>query len=128
MTKLLKFIFFTVFVMCALGVSSQTRDGEERLNILHVGHHGTHSEYYPPADMPEVYLDSDEMEIIIVADGFASYYNVLIIRNSTNQTMVSTQVSGYGDSIDISSLPADNYLIVITSEYNNVFQGNFTII
>ena len=78
--------------------------------------------------MPEVYLDSDEMEIIIVADGFSSYYDVLIIRNSTNQTMVSTQISGYGDSIDISSLPSDNYIIVITSEFNNVFQGQFSII
>ena len=87
-----------------------------------------HSEYYEPADMPEVYYDSDGMEIIIIADGFASYYNVVIIRNSTNQTMVSTQISGYGDTIDISSFPSDNYMIVITSEYNNVFQGNFTII
>ena len=107
---------------------SQTRDGEATLNIQHVGHHGDHSQYYPPADMPEVYLDSDEMEIIIVADGFSSYYDVLIIRSSTNQTMISTQISGYGDSIDISSLPSDNYIIVITSEYNNVFQGQFSII
>lgn len=84
MTYYLRFISFTVFMMVALCGASQTRDGEAKLNIQHVGHHGNHSEYYPPADMPEVYLDSDEMEIIIVADGFSSYYNVLIIRNSTN--------------------------------------------
>lgn len=128
MTNFLRFIYSTFFVMFALGVSSQTRDGEERLNILHVGHHGNHSEYYPPADMPDaVYYDSEAEEIIIVADGFASYYSVLIIRNSTNQTMVSTQISGYGDTIDISLLPADNYIIVITSEFNNVFEGQFTV-
>lgn len=89
---------------------------------------GGHLEHYTPADMPEVFYDGDEDEIIIVADGFSSYYDVLIIRNSTNQTMVLTQVSGYGDTIDVSALPSDNYTIVITSEYNNVFEGQFTII
>ena len=88
---------------------------------------GGHFEYYPPADMPEVYYDSDEDEIIIVADGFSSYYNVLIIRDSNNQTMVSTQISGYGDTIDISAFPDGNFTIYITSEYNNVFDGQFTI-
>ena len=128
MTNFIKCVLFTAMFVFALSASSQTRDGESKLNIQHVGHHGDHSQYYPPDDMPEVYLDSDEMEIISVADGFSSYYDVLIIRNSTNQTMVSTQISGYGDSIDISSLPSDNYIIVITSEFNNVFQGNFTIL
>lgn len=88
-----------------------------------------HFEHYAPADMPEaVYYDSDDDEIIIVADGFSSYYDVLIIRNSTNQTMVSTQISGYGDTIDVSALPSDNFTIVITSEYNNVFEGQFSIL
>lgn len=94
------------------------------------GHQHDHNEIYLPADMPEaVYYDSDEMEIIIVADGlFTSYYNVLIIRNSTNQTMISTQISGYGDSIDVSLLPSDNYTLVLTTESNNVFEGQFTIL
>ena len=86
-----------------------------------------HMEHYAPADMPEVYYDSDEKEIIIVADGFSSYYTVLIIRDSNNLTMVSTQISGFGDTIDISTLPAGNFTIYITSEYNNVFDGHFTI-
>lgn len=85
-----------------------------------------HIEYYPPADMPEVYYDSDNQEIIIVADGFSSYYDVDIVSESTLMIVISTQVDGYGDSIDISSLPDDNYTIVITSEYNNVFEGQFT--
>ncbi len=89
---------------------------------------GDHIEHFTPADMPDVYYDDDNNEIIVVADGFSSYYDVLIIRNSTNQTMVSTQIDGYWDSIDISSLPSDSYIIVITSEFNNVFEGQFTII
>ena len=89
---------------------------------------GVHIEYNEPADMPEaVYYDSDEEEIIIVADGFSSYYNVVIIRNTPWQTVISTQISGYGDTIDVSSLSPGNYTIVITSEYNNVFEGHFII-
>ena len=85
-----------------------------------------HNEYYAPADMPEVYFDTDNQEIIIVADGFSAYYDVDIISQSSMIAVISTQVDGYGDSIDISSLPDDNYTIVITSVFNNVYQGQFT--
>lgn len=118
-------LFFILFALVGFTLKADL----EPVVIHNGGAAGNHSEYYPPADMPEaVYYDDDTDEIIIVADGFASYYNVLIIRNSTNQTMISTQISGYGDSIDISSFPSGTYMIVITSEYNNVFQGQFTII
>ena len=120
---------FTVlsFVMLALSVFSQTRVGEAKLNMQHVGHHGTHSEHYIPADAPDVYFDSDELEITIVADGFSSYYDVVIEDYYTGVVVISTQISGYGDSIDVSSLSAGNYTITITTSYNNVFVGQFTI-
>lgn len=123
MRKLIIFICLILLPVIALA----DRDGKEQVILHHTGN-GGHIEHYAPVDMPEVYYDSDESEIIIVADGFSSYYDVLIIRNSTNQTMVSMQIIGYGDSIDISSLPSDNYILVITSEYNNVFQGSFSIL
>ena len=123
----LKLILVTLFVMSSFGVSSQTRDGEEKLNLQYVGHHGTHSEYYPPADMPDVYFDDEELEIIIVGDGFADYYDVEIVSLGSMLTVISTQVDGYGDSIDVSSLSDGDYTIVITSEYNNVYQGYFAI-
>lgn len=78
--------------------------------------------------MPDaVYYDSDEMEIIIVADGTSLYYNVEIVSDSLNQTVILTQVDGYGDVIDVSSLPAGNYTIVITSQFLNEYEGQFTI-
>ena len=123
----LRIVFFIALAMSALGMTAQTRDGEQKLNMQHVGHHGHHSEYFPPADMPEVYYDSDEMEIIIEADGFASYYIVEIISIATSQSMVYTQIGGYGDNIDISSLAPCYYRIVITSEYDNVYEGYFTV-
>ena len=76
--------------------------------------------------MPEVYFDSDTQEIIIVADGFSSYYDVDIISLSTMMSVFSIQVDGYGDSIDVSSLPDDSYSIVITSSNNNEYVGQFT--
>ena len=91
------------------------------------GHQPNHNEYYPPADMPEVYIDLDEMEIIIEADGFADYYVVNIISQVSMQCVIYTQIDGYGDSIDISSLPDGYYRIVITSSNNNVFEGYFMI-
>ena len=76
--------------------------------------------------MPEVYYDSDNLEIIIVADGFASYYDVDIISQSTQLAVISTQIDGYGDTIDVYSLPDDDYTIYITSSNNNEYEGQFT--
>lgn len=85
-----------------------------------------HNEYYDPADKPEVYYNSGNQEIILVADGFASYYDVDIISLSTLSLVLYQRVSGYGDNIDVSSLPDDNYKIVISTSYNNVYEGYFT--
>jgi hypothetical protein len=99
---------------------------EAQINLKHQHNQGNHSEYYQPADMPEVYFDSDLQEIILYADGNADYYDVDIVSLSTTIAMISTQVDGYGDSIDVSSLPDDSYRIVITSSNNNVYEGQFT--
>ena len=104
------------------------RDGSaERIHLQHRHKDGNHIEYYPPADMPEVYIDTDEMEIILVADGFATYYVVDIVSQVTMLSVIYTQIGGYGDSIDISSLPDGYYHIIVTSSNNNVFDGYFTI-
>ena len=78
--------------------------------------------------MPEAYFDSNDMEIIIVGDGFADYYDVEIVSLGSMLTVIGTQVDGYGDTINVSSLPDDSYVIVITTEYNNVYQGQFTVV
>ena len=97
------------------------------INMHHNGSHGTHSEHYLPADMPIVYFDSDAMEIIIEADGFAGYYNVEVRLMPSSDPVILTQIDGYGDTIDISALPDAYYQIIITSSNNNVFEGTFLI-
>lgn len=80
-----------------------------------------------PADLPYVYYDDIEQSIIIDGPGSeASYYDVDIISMSTLVTLISMQVNGTYDTIDVSSLPDDNYKIVITSSNYNEFEGYFT--
>ena len=118
-----RFVFFFFFLL-PFALQLHAKDDLSAIVLGHKG--GAHSEYYPPADLPEVYFDSDNLEIIIVADGFASYYNVNIVSQSTMLAVISTQVDGYRDSIDVSSLPDDNYTIIITSSNNNEYVGKFT--
>lgn len=120
-TKLCILFLLSITFLNAVSDDAST----SKINLQH-NHGGNHGEYYPPADMPEAYYNSDLQEIIIVADGFSAYYDVDIISQSSMIAVISTQVDGYGDSIDISSLPDDNYTIIITSEFNNVYQGQFT--
>ena len=119
-------IILVCFILCPVLSFADRGEGEQIL--IRKKNNGGHIEYYIPADMPNaVYYDCNEGEIIIEADGISLYYNVEIISDYLNQTVISTQVSGYGDTIDVSSLPAGNYTIVITSEFLNEFEGQFTI-
>ena len=123
-----KIITFLAILMMFPIYSFADRNGEEQIFLHKKKAHTGHLENYPIADMPDaVYYDSDESEIIIIADGTSLYYNVEIISDSLNQTVILTQVDGYGDVIDVSSLPTGNYTIVITSQFLNEYEGQFSI-
>lgn len=79
-----------------------------------------------PTDQPAVYYDDDSQEIIVDGTGYSTYYNVEINSLSTFDLVLSIQVNGSYATIDVASLPDDNYEIVITSSLNNVFEGYFT--
>ena len=81
---------------------------------------------FVPVDMPSVYYDVVTQEIIINGNGYSAYYDVDIISESTLLTVLSANVDGDYDTIDVSSLPDDNYTIVITSSNNNEYTGQFT--
>lgn len=117
-----KVLFILFFILCPL-VSFADPD---EIVLNPVGQGNDHLEHYEPADKPEAYYNSGSQEIILVADGFASYYDVDIISLSTLSLVLYQRVSGYGDNIDVSSLPDDNYKIVISTSYNNVYEGYFT--
>ena len=112
------------FFFAAVSLLSWATD---EIVINRPGQQHDHIEYYLPADAPQAFFNPDDMEIIIVGDGFADYYDVDIVSMVTMQSVISTQISGYGDTIDISSLPDAYYRIVIHTSYNNVYDGFFTI-
>ena len=118
-------LFFCAILALSFVCVNNIYGDEKSINMQFPGHNGPHNEYYPPADIPEVYYDADNLEIIIVADGFASYYNVDITSASGYVPLISTQIDGYGDTIDVSSLPDGYYTITITSSNNNQFEGTF---
>lgn len=80
-----------------------------------------------PLVEPEVYYDNDQRVIIIVGTGNASYYDVEIKSVTTSVVYVSTTVDGTYDTIDVSSLPDDNYAITLEPPVNISFEGYFSI-
>ena len=116
-------VFLIVSVCCFLYVLAD----QEAISLQSLGNHGTHHGLpIYPADLPDVYYDDVEQEIIIDGTGEATYYYVDIVSLSTLDTVLSTSDNGTYDTIEVSSLPDDNYKIVITSSLENVFIGYFT--
>ena len=104
-------------------------NARDKAQVVHIEKKGGFHSGLPiyPADQPDVYYDATDQVIIIDGPGSeASYYNVDIVSMSTLDVMLSTQVNGTYDTIDVSSLPDDNYKIVITSSNFNEYECYFT--
>ena len=113
-------MLFAVWINLNADVANQIR-----IEQVPIG--GTHFDFPAPAVQPEVYYDDVAQEIIIVGTGNATYYNVVIESVNDWDVSLSTQVNGSYDTIDISSLPADEYCITITTAWNDTFVGYFEI-
>lgn len=120
--------FFTIFCILALYcMNANSINREDSINLQYKGNHGIHSgQPLFPADQPSVYYNDVTQQIIIDGTGEATYYDVEITSMSTFDMVLSTQVNGNYDTINVSSLPDDNYEIVITSSLNNEYLGYFT--
>ncbi len=118
--KQLSFILFFLVLFC--GTASADR---RPIVIQNGGAVGDHFELPAPADEPDVYYDSDNHEIIIDGQGFVNYYDVEIATAASYVTVLTTQVNGYYDTIDISTLPQGHYIITIESPLGNTFEGYF---
>ena len=119
----MKITFTVVFsLLCFFAYADQD---EIVLNNNHQQH--DHNEYFDPADMPELYYNRVDQEIILVADGFVSSYDVNIVSLSTLQLVLHSTANGYGDTIDVSSLPNDDYVITLDPPVNVSFEGTFSV-
>lgn len=86
-----------------------------------------HLENFVFVDQPDLYYDNVAQTIIIDGDGAVDFYEVEIAPTLTFVPVISTQVNGYYDTIDISSLPQGEYCITIYSPEDNTYEGFFEI-
>jgi hypothetical protein len=76
--------------------------------------------------MPDAYYNNVSQTIIVDGTGEVEYYDVEIMSLTTFDVLISTQVNGYYDTIDISSLPDGEYVITIDAPTGNSFEGFFS--
>ena len=113
---------FILSLFCLISVAEQN---EIVLNNTKQQH--DRIEHFIPFDQPDVYYDSDDQTITIDGDGAVNYYDVEIAPVTSSVPVITTQVSGYYDTIDVSSLPAAEYVITIYSPEDNSYEGFFEI-
>ena len=95
--------------------------------ILHNGGAANdHFNFPVSADEPDVYYNNVSQTIIIDGTGEVEYYDVEIMSLTSFDVLISTQVNGYYDTIDISSLPDGEYVITIDAPTGNSFEGFFS--
>ena len=119
--------YFTLFLLLFVSTNILAGNRDETIQIHKIGQAGNHFDLPVPAVEPDVYYDRDNQEIIIVGTGNLTYYDVEIESLTTWLTVISTQVSGTYDTIDVSSLAAGEYCITITSPTGHEFEGFFDI-
>ena len=114
------FLFFIVSLVSFVSFGSP-----EKIQMSDPEPQHDHNNLPLPADMPDVYYDGDNQQIIVDGLGVVTYYDVEI-ASATNWTVyISTQVSGSYGTIDISSLPEGEYVITIDSPLDNTYEGYF---
>lgn len=117
-----------LFLLVCSGMSlcnSLYADQTSQICIEHVPKHGNHNNIPVPSDQPDVYYNATNQQIIIDGDGVVNYYDVEIASATSWNVVVSTQVNGSYDTIDISSLPTGEYYITIDSPTGNTYEGFF---
>ena len=120
-------VFTSLFVLMLSCVNVINIYGDEKdINLQHMGNHGDHMDYIT-FDRPDFYYDQDNGQIIIDGYGEVNYYDVEIRSISTGNVFITTRVSGDYDSIDVSSLPTDKYLVIIITPSGNEFMVFFGI-
>ena len=117
MKKYLLFMF--------LAVSLFSYADPDEIVLTPTGPDDNHFNLPVPADQPDVYYNSTTQQIIIDGTGFVSYYDVEICSVVTWDVVISTQINGSYDTIDISSLPTGEYCITIESPAGNTYEGFF---
>ena len=120
MNKIILNLFFVLLSLPALAEINKSPTTEQ-VKINNVNHH---NEVNPPADMPDVYYDS-ELDVITIVDYANVTYYVTIYDDWWNAVITDTKVGG--GTIDVSSLSSGDYVIEISTSWNHEYEGEFTV-
>lgn len=124
MKRLLLFTFLSILMCVDINADGSAA---AQINLQKKKVKDGHFDQPIPDVEPEVYYDNDAHELTIVGTGFASYYDVEIMSVTTSTVYISTRVDGSYDTIDVSSLPDDNYVITLDPPVSISFEGYFSI-
>ena len=122
MKKIILFVLLSFLIF-----SLESFRSPDKIHIHDSTHHHDHFDLPVPAVEPDVYYDRDNQEIIIVGTGNLSCYDVEIESLTTWYVPISIQVNGTYDTIDVSSLPSDDYVITIDTSVGITYEGYFTV-
>ena len=86
--------------------------------------HGHDHNWNIPADMPDVFYNNVSGTITIVDYANVIYY-VTIYDDWWNAVLTDTKPGG--GTINVSSLTSGDYVIEITTSWNNQYEGEFTV-
>ena len=117
-----------LFLLMLTVVANFDLHARRQIELHNSGQAPSHFELPAPADMPDIYYDDNTCEIIIDGLGVVDYYDVEIASATSFITVITTQVNGSYDTIDISSLPQGEYVITIESPWGNTYEGFFEIL
>ena len=95
---------------------------EQQIEIRDNKH--SHNEWNIPADMPDVYYDN-QLGVITIVDYANVTYYVTIYDDWWNVALTDTKPGG--GTINVSSLTSGDYVIEITTSWNNQYEGEFTV-
>ena len=118
-------IVFLLSVLLALSsfITEDPKVKQIPLNAPSTNGHNS-SQVDIPADMPDVYYDS-ELGVITIVDYANVTYYVTIYDDWWNTVITDTKPGG--GTINVSSLSSGDYVIEITTSWNNQYEGEFTV-
>ena len=119
--------FFPIFLFLFAAVSANPivlSPAQEQVDLRQIGQTIPHIEVNPPADMPDVYYNS-ELDVITIVDYANVTYYVTIYDDWWNTVITDTKPGG--GTINVSSLTSGDYVIEISTSWNHDYEGQFTV-
>ena len=117
-----KFLFSCALLLFITSASADKKDYNEQ--VIEIKGKTPHSEWSIPADMPDVYYNS-ELDVITIVDYANVTYYVTIYDDWWNTVITDTKPGG--GTINVSSLSSGDYVIEISTSWNHDFEGQFTV-